>query len=167
MAEECRMRIAPCSLSEARRFVSREHRHNTAPQGWKFGCALLDGDGFTIGVGIAGRPVGRGFDDGVTLELTRITVKEGHPNGCSMLYGALCRAATALGYERAVTYTRADEPGTSPAAAGFTRDAELPARGGWDNRPLNTLSLLDDNPQQTEVAKVRWVRRLASLETET
>lgn len=58
------------------------------------------------------------LQDGVTVEVTRVCTL-GHPNACSQLYGAVCRAARALGYTRAVTYKLKSEPGTSLLAAGF------------------------------------------------
>jgi hypothetical protein len=155
--------LEPITLLEARRFVTEHHRHNVAPRGWLFGIGLRK-SGVLVGVGIASRPVARALDDGFTVEVSRVTVLEGINNACSRLYGAICRAAKALGYRRAVTYTLASEPGSSVMAAGFHREAELPARSGWDNRPLNTPSLFDDNDRLTNVAKIRWVRFLAALE---
>lgn len=86
------------------------HRHCEPDRGWLFGTSLWLDDELRS-VAIAGRPKGRGYDDGRTIEITRVCTL-GDPNACSILYGALCRAAKALGYQRAVTYTLADEPGT-------------------------------------------------------
>lgn len=75
-----------------------------------------------MAMGIAGRPC-RMLQDGRTCEFTRIA--SGAPsqvNACTRLYGALRRAGEALGFVRFVTYTREDEPGTSPIAAGFHFD---------------------------------------------
>jgi hypothetical protein len=88
--------------------------------------------GELVGVGIAGRPTSKEYDDRTTLEITRVC-SDGTRNACSMLYGALARAAKALGYECVITYTREDEPGASLRAAGFVRDAVLPARPGVDS----------------------------------
>ncbi|WP_241483094.1 hypothetical protein [Nocardiopsis halophila] len=46
-----------------------------------------------------------------------------------------------------VTYTRADEPGTSLRAAGWRRAAELPPRGDW--HPAR-------QPGRLGPARVRW-----------
>jgi hypothetical protein len=48
-----------------------------------------------------------------------------------MLYGAVWRAAKAMGYRRCITYTQADEPGTSLRAAGWRRVKELAPRSSW------------------------------------
>jgi hypothetical protein len=79
-----------------------------------------------------------------------------------MLYGALCRAAGALGYERAITYTLASELGTSCKAAGFEAVAELRPRNWAAERKLavrQQLALLGE-PAWEGQPRVRWERRL-------
>lgn len=97
----------------------------------KFAVGAADQDGVLRGVAIAGRPVARLFDNGQTLEVTRLT-SDGWPNACSMLYGACARAAFALGYSRIVTYTQQGESGASLRAAGWRVVAERPPHPGWD-----------------------------------
>jgi hypothetical protein len=89
--------IRPCTLRQAREFVNVHHRHHRAPQGGQFALALLDGREL-VGVAIGGRPVARGNDDGLTLEVTRVCVLEGVPNGCSKLYldGSQAASRTAV-----------------------------------------------------------------------
>lgn len=79
---------------------------------------------------MAGRPVARFFDDGLTLEVNR-TCTDGTRNANSMLYGAVRRVAWGMGYRRIITYTQADESGASLRAAGFVLLKSLPARAGW------------------------------------
>ena len=141
--------LVPMTLAEAREYIRRVHRHHGPPQGYKFAVGVQL-DGVLVGVATAGRPVGRGLQDGRTIEVTRVAV-DGTPHACSMLYGACWRAAKAMGYRRAITYTRADEPGTSLRAAGWRRVAELPARPGWD-APSRRRT-----PNGSEaVPRVRW-----------
>lgn len=83
-----------------------------------------------VGVATAGRPIARHFDDGLTLEVNR-TCTDGTRNVNSLLYGAIWRAAKAMGYRRCITYTQADESGASLRAAGWVRVKELPPRAGW------------------------------------
>lgn len=149
----------PVSLKEARRFVAEVHRHNKAVRGWKFGTGL-ELDGRLVAVAVAGRPTAPELDDGWTIEITRCTT-DGTKNACSMLYGALCRAARALGYRDAFTYTLASEPGASLRAAGFAPVAEVPARanGSTGNRQRYDENLLGELTRPTE-AKIRWHRRL-------
>jgi hypothetical protein len=90
-------------------------------------------DGVLVAVGMAGRPVARHYDDGVTLEFTRVS-SDGTRNATSMLYSALTRAAFALGYTRVITYTQAAESGASLRAAGWRVLASRPATKGW-SRP--------------------------------
>lgn len=154
------MELRPVTLTAARRFVAETHRHAGPPQGWLFGVGLYLGDEL-IGIGIAGRPLAAGLQDGRTVEITRISVVDSHPNACSRLYGALCRAAKALGYQRAITYTRSDEPGTSPTAAGFNAVAKTKPRN-WaeqSGRPRYDTNLFGEKIVQ-ESPRVRWEREL-------
>jgi hypothetical protein len=80
-------------------------------------------------VAIAGFPIARALHDRLTLEVTR-TCTDGTPNANSMLYGAVWRAARALGYTRMITYTQHPEPGTSLRAAGWHIAAECSPRPG-------------------------------------
>jgi hypothetical protein len=110
--------------------VAMWHRHNAPPVGHKYSVGLADEAGVLRGVAIVGRPVARSFDDGSTLEVTRLAT-DGTPNAGSMLYAACWRAAAALGYRRLVTYTQADESGASLRAAGYRVIASRPPRPGW------------------------------------
>jgi hypothetical protein len=87
-------------------------------------------EGTLVAVGYAGRPTARHLDDGTTLEVTRVA-SSGHPNATSMLYGALRRAAFALGWRRIITYTQQAESGSSLRAAGYRVLGQRPARPGW------------------------------------
>ena len=95
------IRLVPTTLREANAFVKAHHRHHKPVTGHKFsiGCEV---EGRLVGVVIAGRPVSRYLDV------------------CSMLYAAAARAAKAMGYQRIITYTLDNEPGTSLRAAGWT-----------------------------------------------
>jgi len=123
------MKIVPITLKAACAFIAQHHRHNKPPAGWKFGVGL-ECDGTLVGVATAGRPVARALDDGLTLEVNR-SCTDGTRNANSMLYGAIWRAAKAMGYKRAITYTQADETGSSLKAAGWIRVKDLPPRGSW------------------------------------
>jgi hypothetical protein len=125
------LHLVPVSQREAKAFTAMWHRHHAPPRGMKFAVGAADQEGVLRGVAIAGRPVARLFDDGQTLEVTRVT-SDGWPNACSMLYGACWKAAKALGYSRLVTYTQAGEPGASLRAAGWRVVAERPPHPGWD-----------------------------------
>jgi hypothetical protein len=100
--------------------------------GAKFCVGAADDDDVLRAVAIVGRPIARHFDDGLTLEVNRVAT-DGTRNANSMLYGACQRAAFALGYRRLITYTQADESGSSLKAAGWKVIAQRPARGGWSS----------------------------------
>ena len=123
------MEIIPITLREAKSFILEHHRHNRPPVGWKFGVGLIS-DCKIIGVATAGRPIARHLDDGRTIEINR-TCTDGTRNANSKLYGAIWRAAKAMGYRRGITYTRVDESGISLKAAGWTKIKVLPARKSW------------------------------------
>ena len=124
------MQVVPITFRQACEFVNSHHRHNKPPRGHKFSIGILNADGQLCGVAMAGRPIARAFDNGRTLEVNR-TCTDGSRNANSMLYGAVWRAAKAMGYQRLITYTQANESGASLRAAGFTRVKELRARGSW------------------------------------
>lgn len=140
--------IRPISRNAAKAYLLRVHRHQPRlTAGWLFGCGLYRDD-LLLGVACAGRPC-RSLQDGLTCEISRVAT-EGEADACSRLYGALCRAAKALGYTRIVTYTRMDERGSACRAAGFTDDG--PAGGGEWSRPRRLRSAVaDPSPKR------RWI----------
>ncbi len=124
-----KLHLVPVSFAEACEFIGEHHRHHRPPVGHKFSVGIAVGETL-VGVACVGRPVARHYDDGLTLEVTR-SCTDGTPNANSKLYGAVARAAFALGYGRIITYTQAGESGASLSAAGWSVVAELPARSGW------------------------------------
>lgn len=144
------MKVRPITRNAALPWIAEHHRHlKRAVTGWLFGIEILDDDGKRVGVAIAGRPAARELQDGLTVEITRVATN-GQRNACSLAYGALRRAACALGYQRVVTYTRADELGTACKAAGF-RDEGV-AGGGECSRPSRLRRSSEDASP-----KRRWV----------
>lgn len=125
------LELVPISFAEAKAFVKKHHRHHQSPVGCKFCVAVAKNDE-VVGVAIAGRPVARGLDDSWTVEVTRVCT-DGTRNACSMLYGAIWRAARALGYRKAVTYILEDEKGVSVKAAGWKCVGKT-AGGSWSCR---------------------------------
>ncbi|WP_232239020.1 XF1762 family protein [Burkholderia oklahomensis] len=117
--------VTPITLEEANAFVSIHHRHHRPVIGHKFSVAVAVNEAIR-GVAIVGRPVARGNDNGLTLEVTRCCT-DGTRNACSALYAAAWRAARALGYRRLITYTLPDEGGPSLRGAGWRL---VGARGG-------------------------------------
>ena len=126
------LELRPISFREASAFISQHHRHHRPPHGCKFCIGLVGPAGTLVAVATVGRPVARALDDGYTAEVTRLCT-DGTRNAASMLYAASWRAARAMGYRRMITYTLADEPGTSVRAAGWREIART--RGGSWNVP--------------------------------
>jgi hypothetical protein len=146
------LELQPITLQEAKAFIVQNHRHHRPPLSWKFGVAVSDGLK-VVGVVMVGRPVARGLDDGLTLEVTRCCT-DGTKNAASMLYGAAWRAARALGYRRLITYTLKEEPGTSLVAAGWRvmyetkggRSWNCPSRPRVDKHPTGPKKLWEPGP---------------------
>lgn len=139
MSNRVGLRLVPVNFRGACGFVQMWHRHHDAPQGCKFCTGVADEHGVLRGVAIVGRPVARWYDNGQTLEVTRVAT-DGTPNACSMLYAAAWNASKPLGYTRLITYTQAGESGSSLKAAGWRIVAERPAHDGW-NRPSRPREL--------------------------
>ena len=132
------LRVVPLSFDSACALVAKLHRHHEPPLGHKSSAGLLL-DRRIVGAVIASRPIARVFDEGLTIEVTRLAT-DGTENACSMLYRAVWRSAKPIGYRRLITYTQADESGASLRAAGFVKVAELPPRKGW-NTPSRPRAL--------------------------
>lgn len=150
-----KLEIRPITLRAACAFILEHHRHNKPPRGHKFSVAVHSGD-LLVGVATAGRPVARAFDNGFTLEVNR-TCTDGTLHANSMLYGAVWRAAKAMGYRRCVTYTQADESGASLRAAGWRKVRDIEPREGWaastgDER----LKAMRDSVGNGGVARQLW-----------
>ena len=143
MTQQSRLTVVPCDFAEACAFVKQHHRHHKPPVGHKFSLAVADDEGVVRAVCMVGRPVARGNDDSMTLEVTRLA-SDGCPNACSCLYGAAWRAAKALGYGRLITYILESESGTTLKASGWKL---IGKRGGgsWDTP---TRPRVDKHPLQ-------------------
>jgi hypothetical protein len=139
--------IVPLTLELANAYVAAHHRHHGPVRGHRFSLGLI-GEGGLRGVVIVGWPVARLPDDGLSAEVTRLCT-DGSPNAASALYAAARRVAREMGFLRIVTYTLADEPGTSLRAAGWRCVGEADG-GSWDT-PSRRRE--DDHPTGP---KVRW-----------
>ncbi|HBA4330140.1 TPA: hypothetical protein J5G02_005064, partial [Escherichia coli] len=90
------------------------------------------------------------------------TCTTGERNANSALYGAVWRAAKAMGYQRCITYTQADESGASLRAAGFVRVKELPPRKSWAESSV-ALRSKRDPVGNGGVPRVLWeIRRMST-----
>ena len=146
------MKITPITLKKANEIVTQWHRHHKPSVGHKFSIALMQDEDY-IGIAICGRPVARGSDDGLTLEVARLCT-DGTPNACSKLYGARARVAKEMGYAKIQTYILQSEPGTSLKASGWIMEA-VTAGGQWKR----TDGVINRTDQPTE-PKQRWVKFL-------
>jgi hypothetical protein len=144
------------SFRQACAWVNEVHRHNSAPRGHKFSVAAADEEGKIHGVVMVGRPIARAWDNGTTLEVNR-TCTDGFPNVNSFLYGVAWRVSREMGYLRLVTYTQAEETGTSLRAAGWRVIGERPARGSWRESTANErLVAMRNEAGNGGIARVAW-----------
>lgn len=145
-----RLALCPMTHREALAYIAAHHRHSVPPRGMVFALGAANAESLE-GVAVIGRPVGRGLQDGWTLEVLRLCTPSANAerNVCSFLYAAAWRATRALGYRKLITYTRADETGTSLHAAGWHVVGQVTARS-WDTptRPR------DDRDER--VPRLRW-----------
>lgn len=157
-----RLELVNIDLIDAKRFVRAHHRHNPKMGGWKIGVGLSNGE--LRGVAVLSRPISKEVQkrEPRTAEIIR-TCTLGDKNANSRLYGAMARAAAALGYTAVITYTRPDESGASLKAAGFVRDeGEFGSRDGqaWHGRQQTLIEDEHDNSGP----KYRWRRVLTAGE---
>lgn len=145
------LRLWPCTIAAAQRHVQLWHRHLPNIQGGLFATSVVDPVGAVVGVAIAANPP-REWQGTGRFVIARVATP-GIENACSMLYGSLCRAAKALGYQEAWTYTLPEEPGTSLRAAGFT-DEGLTSGGEWNTPARARRSAIKGGPKR------RWRRTL-------
>lgn len=143
-----KMDIRPVTFRQASDYINQHHRHHRATVGCKFCIGLYDGEKL-IGCAVCGRPVSRYLDDGLTCEINRVCT-DGTRNACSMLYGACCRTAKAMGYRQIITYTLESESGTSLKASNFLDDGIAGGEIWTGNRKRN-----NGVPQEK---KRRWRR---------
>ena len=143
--------VVPCTIKAALKWIAMHHRHLPGVNGGRFAVAIMDEDSLLRGVGLVGNGP-QVWEGSTKMVITRVAT-DGVPNGCSMIYGALCRAGKALGYTEAWTYTLSDEPGTSLRAAGFTFQGISP--GGEHNRASRPRK-----PAIRPDPKQRWLRKL-------
>jgi len=143
------MRLIPVTLKQANNFVRLHHRHHGPVTGWKFGVGI-DVDGELVGVAIAGRPVSRMTQEREpqTIEVTRVCTL-GHRNAPSMLYGAISRAAFALGYTKVISFILCEESGHSLRCANWKCVGQ--SSGGSWSRPSRKRQ--DNHPMQE---KTKW-----------
>ena len=156
------LELRPCDLKTAQAFVGENHRHNKPPNGHKFSIACYDGDRL-CGVVMVGRPIARKLDDGLTVEITR-NCTDGTRNACSILYGAACLAAKALGYKKIITYTLESEPGASLRASNWQRRIDGCGGVSWNqpsrHRDLVQATLFGEEVKYSSEKKVRWEKDL-------
>ena len=102
-----------------------------------------------IGVAVVGNPVAPALMKRGILEVNRLCVRRDTPASPPLerrlhaLYGWCAREAERRGWAKIITYTRADEDGTSLEAAGWKREATVRGRGWHSSRRRRSPQQLD------------------------
>jgi hypothetical protein len=159
--------VAPCTIKAAIKKVKECHRHLPDLQGGLFAAQVIGPSGECAGVAVFGNPwmewqgTGRGVITRCAAheDLPKVIASDGEEHAapaCTMLYSALCRAARALGYREAWTYTLPHEPGRSLKAAGFI-DMGLTDGGEHDRKSRRR------KPAANSAPKRRWLRQLRGV----
>jgi hypothetical protein len=150
--------VEPITVKAATKLVRQWHRHLPEVQGGLFAVAVAHGNDL-VAVGVAGNPA-RVWQGTGRFAITRVAATDGpwsNPDHeapyCTMIYGSLCRAGKALGYQEAWTYTLPWEKGGSLRGAGFW-NMGLTKDGEW-SRPSRAR-----NAAICRQPKRRWVRPL-------
>jgi hypothetical protein len=138
-----------------RRFIARHHAHCSVPVIWRFHQAVFNGSTL-LGVAVVGNPVAPALMGRRIVEVNRLCVRRDTPaalrwNAASMLYGWCAREAQRRGWQKIITYTRSDEPGTSLQAAGWERETVVRGRG-WHSARRQRSN------RNSWIDKIRWSR---------
>lgn len=143
------LELLPLDLDEANALVELWHRHHDPVVGHKFSLGAWSEEKMAfVGCAIVGRPISRLLDNGMVLEVIRVST-DGTRNACSFLYGATRRAVFALGYKKLITYILPEEGGASLRAAGWKCIGEA-GGGKWSRK---TRPRVDTAPLQK---KLKW-----------
>lgn len=152
----------PITIKKANEFIKSFHRHHrpTIRNGGRWALAALDKSDDVVGVVIAGNPVSATYMDGLTIELTRLCVKEGAPKGaCSFLIGKCCSIWREMGGTRAITYTLETESGASLRGAGWSLAGTVKPHKRWKNKS-KADGILRADLQIYKISKNRWEKNL-------
>lgn len=133
--------FVPLTQREAAAFIRQHHRHHKPARGDVFRLAVVS-DSEICGVATVGRPTGRRFQDGLTLEVNRTCTLPAAPMGAnSALYARAWKVARLIGWQRLITYTqdrceactrRAAEHAPGDGCTGYRGETGASLRGaGW------------------------------------
>ena len=142
----------PYPVKYAKAWIETVHRRIPALTGAMWAIGLWDGAEMR-GLAVVGRPA-RMLDVPArtripVLDVLRVAVIEGTPNGCSALYGSCSRVARDMGADGILTYIHSDETGVSLKAAGWVQDRATEG-GEWSRKSRPRKGALDALP------KWRW-----------
>lgn len=131
------LHIRPTTIKKANEFIKTFHRHHrpTVRNNGRWALSAHDLHGRLVGVVIAGNPVSPHLMDGVTIELTRVCVRDEAPKGtCSFLLSRCCKIWKDMGGGKVITYTLNTESGASLRGAGWSEAGIVKPHNRWQKR---------------------------------
>lgn len=140
---------------QANAVVSQWHSHHKPIKIDILRCgAFIDGEivGVAIGALLVAPALARGL---TTIEVVRVACRGGDKNVASRLIASVWNSAKALGFTRGISYTRADELGTSYKAAGWVATARVKAKA-WTTGNHNVWLPGLHKPATEVVDRIRW-----------
>ena len=154
-----KLEVRPIRFRDAARFVATHHAHCNPPLVHRFSLGVWNGRWRLMGVAIVGNPVARALMGRNLVEALRVCVRRDtepmlRDGCCSKLYAAAAKSAEREGFEKIITYLRADEDGASIKAANWVCEADVPGRGWHSARRRRS------NGNNAFVPKTRWSRML-------
>ena len=158
--------IKPVSIKNANEFIKTYHRHHrpTSRNSGRWALAAYDNENELIGVAIASNPVSATYMDGITLEVTRLCVKENAQKGtASFLLSKCCRIRKEMGGSRIITYTLESESGSSLKGAGWNLVGHVKPHNRWiekskyDGKARDKLEIY-------QLSKYRWEKVIGGIE---
>lgn len=140
----------PITISAAKAFIVSHHSHlRRPPMGALWAVAVgYAGAAEPACVALVGRPVSRRLQQQGVAEITRVA-SDGSRHAASKVVALATKMALLQGYRRIVSYTMAEERGTSYRAAGW-RPVARSGGGEW-SRPGRRRSTAEQAG-----AKIRW-----------
>lgn len=117
-ADQNRIAIVSITLDTARAYIAWSSSEPASRSGAQYALGVTTEDGLLISVAIVGEPLSELFDDGSTIEVTRI-VTNGIEKARTILLLAAWEEAQRRGYLRLVVRAEPGDPIASLSEAGF------------------------------------------------
>ena len=160
--KKSKFKIVPLRIKQANNFVYEHHRYLKPVRLAKYalGCEYEDK---LVGVVLVGVPLASAYNDGYTVEVTRLCCAGFAPvNTGSFLLGGAWKVWKAMGGRKMVSYTIDELPGTCYKAAGWRADGRNKgSKQGWKYKKGRTIQMFNEDTERiVALPKTRWVKEV-------